>query len=236
MTKITSYQKTIKTPFEIKTTDAKSNRGNKTTLIKMLKKTINSSTKLKANLFGGASCKDNLNNMGLFHNDIRNNVIDSKVTRDFITKKLLELDLPGKAKEDPVYAKQACDAVLASVYSNKKDVFCKEMISKGIDISGYLKDVGAAALQAGLEGKIDNNDTFIPTGAGANPFVTAVISSAQLKFPLVFLNKNQQGFFKQYAEKKISCEVGKICKDNGFISPVEFGVMLDKIASRYLLS
>lgn len=236
MTKITSYQQTIRTHFEIKTTDVKNKKHNKTTLINFLKSIVNSSDKLKSRLFGRTSCKDNLNNMASFHSNIRKNVIDSKVTRDFITKKLIELDLPGKAKEDPVYARQTCDAVLASVYSNKKDIFCKEMISKGIDISGYLNAAGAAALQAGLGGKIDNNDTFIPTGAGANPFVTAVISSAQLKFPRVFLNKNQQEFFKQYAEKKISCEVGEICKDNGFISPVEFGVMLDKIASRYLLS
>lgn len=117
-----------------------------------------------------------------------------------------------------------------------KDVFCNEIISKGIDISGYLKEAGVAAMQAGLEGKTDNNETFIPSGAGANPFVTAVISVAQLKFPRAFFNKKQQVFFKQYAEKKISCEVGEICKNKGFISPVEFGVILDKIASRYLLS
>ncbi|MFC7506718.1 type III secretion protein SopE2 [Pantoea stewartii] len=211
MTKITSFQQTNRMHFEIKATDSKNKRNNKSSFINVLKGIVNSSARLKVFLFRRASCKDNLNNIKPFYSNIRNNVINSKVTMDFITKKLIELDLPGKAKEDPVYAKQTFDAVLASVYSNKKDFFCKKMISKDIDISGYLKAAGEAALQAGLEGKIDNNDTFIPNGAGANPFVTAVISSAQRKFPRFFKQK-PTGFFKQYAEKRFHVKWEKYVK------------------------
>lgn len=167
-----------------------------------LKNIANSCAKLKYFLFERSSCKNNLNNIKSFHRNISKNVIGSKATRDFITKKLIALDLTGKAKEDPVYARQTCNAVLASVYSNRKDIFCKEMISKGIDISGYLKEAGSAAQQASLEGKIDNNDTFIPAGAGANPFITAVISSAQKKFPRAILNKNQHAFLNNTLKKR----------------------------------
>ncbi|MFZ4215384.1 type III secretion protein SopE2, partial [Pantoea endophytica] len=149
-------------------------------------------------------------------------------------QKLTDLKITLTADEDHTYARQTCDAILASVYSNKKDYFCKEMISRGIDISGFIKEAGNAAQKAGLAGQKNNHDVFIPSGAGANPFVTSVISSAQQKFPRVFLNKNQQASFKQYAEKKISSEVGEICKKLGLITPVDFGLVLDEIASRYI--
>ncbi|KML20854.1 hypothetical protein VL10_20840 [Leclercia adecarboxylata] len=235
VTKVILCQRAVKTHYEIKRSVIKDNKNNKVILIKFLKKITNSSAGIKRSLFGRVSCKKTAN-IKSFHGNIGRNLINSKDTRDFITNNLIGLDLRGKAKEDPVFARQTCDAVLASVYSIKKDLFCKKMISNNIDISGYLKAAGIAAREAGLEGKNDNNDAFVPAGAGANPFVSAVISSAQLKFPRVFFNKKQQAFFKQYAEKKISCEVSEICKDKGIISPVEFGVMLDKIASRYLLS
>ncbi|WP_253384106.1 hypothetical protein [unidentified bacterial endosymbiont] len=235
MTKVTSYPNTVRTHAEVKLNGVKTKKKTiNTTLTKMLKSVVNSSAKLKMIIFKRSSQKNNSGYFNSSHDNLRKTVIDSKVTRELISQKLKELDLTGKAKKDPVFARQSIDAVLASVYSNKKDFVCRDMMSNDKDISGYLKEIGHAAQQAGLEGKVDNNNTFIPAGAGANPFVTPVISNVQHKIPHVFFNKKQQVYFKQYVEKKISHEVGEICKEKGRISPDEFATQLDKIASRYL--
>ncbi|WP_263071024.1 hypothetical protein [Enterobacter huaxiensis] len=234
MTKITSQSTTFRTHAEVKLNDVKNRKKTiNTILTKVLKRVVNSSAKLKMMIFKRSSHKNNSVYFNSPHNNLRKNVIDSKVTRELIIQKLKELDLPGTAKKDPVFAQQSIDAVLASVYSNKKDLVCLNMMSKDKDITGYLKEIGHAAQQAGLEGKVDNN-TFIPSGAGANPFVTSVISNVQRKMPYVFINKKQQVYFKQYVEEKISHEVGEICKEKGRISPDEFATQLDKIASQHL--
>ena len=234
MTKISSQPNTVRTHAEVNLNGVKNRKKTiNTILTKMLKSVTNSSAKLRMIIFKRSSHKNNSGYFNSSYSNLRKNVINSKVTRELITQKLTELDLPGTAKKDPVFAQQSIDAVLASVYSNKKDLVCLDMMSNGKDISGYLKEIGHAAQQAGLEGKVDNN-TFIPSGSGANPFVTNVISNVQRKIPHVFINKKQQVYFKQYLEKKISHEVGEICKEKGRISPNEFATQLDKIASRHL--
>lgn len=236
MTKITSYQDIYKTHIDTKPTEKKHEKTfNNSTLLTALKSIISSCIKLKKSSFDSSPQNKDVSRDNAFQNRARGQVIDSKTMRDFISQKLTELNLAGAGKDDPVYASQACDAVLASIYSNKKDAFCKEMISKGINTTGYLKEAGEAAKKVGLKGEMYNN-VFVPSGAGANPFVTPLISSAQQKFPHMFSNKTQQASFKQYAEKKISYEVEKICKDKGMISPAEFGVMLEKIARKHLAS
>lgn len=235
MTKITSQPNTVRTHAEVKLNGVKNRKRTiNTILTKMLKSVVNSSAKLKMIIFKRSSHENNSGYFNSSYNNLRKTVIDSKVTRELIIRKLKELDLSGTARKDPVFAQQSIDAVLSSVYSNKKDLVCLDMMSKDKDISGYLKEIGHAAQQAGLEGKVDNNNTFIPSGAGANPFVTSVISNIQRKIPYVFINKQQQVYFKQYVEKKISHEVGEICREKGRISPDEFATQLDKIASRHL--
>lgn len=234
MTKITSQLNTVRTRVEVKLNCVKNRRKTiNTILTKMLKSVVNSSAKFKMMVFKRSPHENNSGYFNSSHYNLRKNVIDSKVTREMIILKLKELNLAGTAKKDPVFARQSIDAVLASVYSNKKDLVCLNMMSNGQDISGYLKEIGHAAKQAELEGKIDNN-TFIPSGAGANPFVTYVISNVQRKIPHVFINKKQQIYFKQYVEKKVAHEVGEICKEKGRISPDEFATQLDKIASRHM--
>lgn len=85
-------------------------------------------------------------------------------------QKLNSLDIKGNASKDPAYARQTCEAMLSAVYSNNKDHCCKLLISKGVSITPFLKEIGEAAQNAGLPGEIKNG-VFTPGGAGANPFV-----------------------------------------------------------------
>ncbi|MGN7915524.1 hypothetical protein [Enterobacter sp. 22466] len=200
---------------------------------RFLKGVKNTTTSFKNRCLKLRHARNNVKNINSLHHRVRAQAISHNTIKSFIIQKLEALDLIEKAKQDTVYASQACDAALASVYSNKKDVFCKEMISLGLDTSEYLREAGYAAKNVGLEGQM-HNDIFIPAGSGANPFLTAIISSTQRRYPRLFLNKNRQATFREYAERKILCKVGKICQAKGIITPSEFGLMLDKIASKYL--
>lgn len=235
VTKIISIQSPYKNHIHVKETSAKNgkNTHGNSPLITMLKKITNSNIQFKKPSFGNILHKSNNSHANPFSNRGRVQVIDSKTVKNYISQKLQELDLPGKGKEDPIYASQAFDAILASVYSNKKDEFCIKMIEQGLDTSSFLKEAGEAAKTAGLKGKM-HNGIFEPAGAGANPFLTPLISSSQQKYPYTFINKNQQAFFKGYAEKNISIEMGEICKEKGMIRPAEFGKILEEIANRYL--
>lgn len=69
-------------------------------------------------------------------------------------QKLNSLDIKGNASKDPAYARQTCEAMLSAVYSNNKDHCCKLLISKGVSITPFLKEIGEAAQNAGLPGEI----------------------------------------------------------------------------------
>ncbi|VDY42937.1 guanine nucleotide exchange factor SopE [Salmonella enterica subsp. enterica serovar Daytona] len=64
-------------------------------------------------------------------------------------QKLNSLDIKGNASKDPAYARQTCEAILSAVYSNNKDHCCKLLISKGVSITPFLKEIGEAAQNAG---------------------------------------------------------------------------------------
>lgn len=84
-------------------------------------------------------------------------------------QKLNSLDIKGNASKDPAYARQTCEAILAAVYSNNKDQCCKLLISKGISITPFLKEIGEAAQNAGLPGEMKNG-VFTPGGAKGESF------------------------------------------------------------------
>lgn len=58
---------------------------------------------------------------------------------------LHDIDIRGSASKDPAYASQTREAILSAVYSKYKDQYCNLLISKGIDIAPFLKEIGEAA-------------------------------------------------------------------------------------------
>jgi len=78
--------------------------------------------------------------------------------------------------------------------------FFKEIIANGGKVSGNLLEIGDLARILGLKGKMDNGK-FVPSGAGANPFLAPIILQAQNKFLFMFANKNQQVYFEINLEK-----------------------------------
>ncbi|HGB6967495.1 TPA: SPI-1 type III secretion system guanine nucleotide exchange factor SopE, partial [Salmonella enterica subsp. enterica serovar Enteritidis] len=133
-------------------------------------------------------------------------VLTNKVVKNFMLQTLHDIDIRGSASKDPAYASQTREAILSAVYSKYKDQYCNLLISKGIDIAPFLKEIGEAAQNAGLPGAT-KNDVFTPSGAGANPFITPLITSAYSKYPHMFTSQHQKASFNIYAEKIIMTEV-----------------------------
>lgn len=232
--KIISAQNHYQNSIHFKTSSFKNDKArNNSPLFTRLKKVMNINIPFRKPSYGNGLQKNDINRANPFSNRSRTPVIDSKTVKNFISKQLSELNLRGNAKEDPEYFSQAFDAVLASVYSNKKDKFCKEMISKGIDISSYLMEAGEAAKKAGIKGEM-KNDIFVPKGAGANPFITPLMSSTQKEHLYSLKNEKQSQLFRMHAEKIISNEVGEMCKEKGLIHPTEFDLILEGIGAKYL--
>lgn len=160
-------------------------------------------------------------------------VLTSKTVKDFMLQKLNSLDIKGNASKDPAYARQTCEAILAAVYSNNKDQCCKLLISKGISITPFLKEIGEAAQNAGLPGEMKNG-VFTPGGAGANPFVVPLIAAASIKYPHMFINHNQQVSFKVHAEKIVMKEVTPLFNKGTMPTPQQFQLTIENIANKYL--
>ncbi|EBA5229793.1 type III secretion system guanine nucleotide exchange factor SopE2 [Salmonella enterica subsp. enterica serovar Java] len=160
-------------------------------------------------------------------------IVTSKIVKDFMLQKLNSLDIKGNASKDPAYARQTCEAILSAVYSNIKDHCCKLLISKGISITPFLKELGEAAHKAGLPGEIKNG-VFTPGGAGANPFVAPLLASASVKYPHMFINHSQQVSFKAYAERLIMKEVKPLFNEGAMPSPQQFQLTVESIANKYL--
>ncbi|ECG8589173.1 type III secretion system guanine nucleotide exchange factor SopE2 [Salmonella enterica subsp. salamae] len=160
-------------------------------------------------------------------------VITKKIVKDFMLQKLNELEIKSNAGKDPAYARQTREAMLSAVFSNNKDRYCKLLLSQGKSIAPFLKDIGMAAQNAGLPGD-SKNDIFTPSGAGANPFITPLLSSANARYPQVFLNQNQQASLKAYAETIIMKEVTPLFKESGMPTPQQFQVMLESIANKHI--
>ncbi|MBA3112044.1 type III secretion system guanine nucleotide exchange factor SopE2 [Salmonella enterica] len=160
-------------------------------------------------------------------------VLTSKIVKDFMLQKLNSLDIKGNASKDPGYARQTCEAILSSVYSNNKDHCCKLLVSKGVSITPFLQEIGEAAQKAGLPGEIKNG-VFTPGGAGTNPFVVPLIASASVKYPHMFRNYNQQVSFKAYAEKIVMKEVASLFNERAMQTPQQFQLIMENIANKYL--
>ncbi len=139
-------------------------------------------------------------------------VLTNKVVKNFMLQTLHDIDIRGSASKDPAYASQTREAILSAVYSKYKDQYCNLLISKGIDIAPFLKEIGEAAQNAGLPGAT-KNDVFTPSGAGANPFITPLITSAYSKYPHMFTSQHQKASFNIYAEKIIMTEVVPLFND-----------------------
>lgn len=119
------------------------------------------------------------------------------------------------------------------MYSNNKDHCCKLLISKGVSITPFLKEIGEAAQNAGLPGEIKNG-VFTPGGAGANPFVVPLIAAASIKYPHMFINHNQQVSFKAYAEKIVMKEVTPLFNKGTMPTPQQFQLTIENIANKHL--
>lgn len=68
-------------------------------------------------------------------------------------QKLNSLDIKGNASKDPAYARQTCEAILSAVYSNNKDHCCKLLISKGVSITPFLKEIERLRRMRGYLGR-----------------------------------------------------------------------------------
>lgn len=67
--------------------------------------------------------------------------------------KLNSLDIQGNASKDTAYARQTCEAMLSGVYSNNKDKYCNLLISKGVSITPFLKEIGELRKTRGYQEK-----------------------------------------------------------------------------------
>lgn len=72
-------------------------------------------------------------------------MLTNKVVKEFMLQTLNDMDIRGNASKDPAYASQTREAILSAVYSKNKDQCCKLLISKGINIAPFLKEIGEAA-------------------------------------------------------------------------------------------
>ncbi|HDO8573702.1 TPA: SPI-1 type III secretion system guanine nucleotide exchange factor SopE [Salmonella enterica subsp. enterica serovar Dublin] len=160
-------------------------------------------------------------------------VLTNKVVKNFMLQTLHDIDIRGSASKDPAYASQTREAILSAVYSKYKDQYCNLLISKGIDIAPFLKGIGEAAQNAGLPGAT-KNDVFTPSGAGANPFITPLITSAYSKYPHMFTSQHQKASFNIYAEKIIMTEVVPLFNECAMPTPQQFQQILENIANKYI--
>ncbi|ECH2673411.1 type III secretion system guanine nucleotide exchange factor SopE2, partial [Salmonella enterica] len=153
----------------------------KTSLAKAILAVKNHFSKLSSNLSERfISHKNTESSATHFHRENASEgraVLTNKVVKDFMLQTLHDMDIRGSASKDPAYASQTREAILSAVYSKNKDQCCKLLINKGINIAPFLQEIGEAAKNAGLPGTT-KNDVFTPSGAGANPFITPLISSA----------------------------------------------------------
>ncbi len=146
-------------------------------------------------------------------------------------QKLNSTDIKGNASKDPAYARQTCEAMLSAVYSNNKDHCCKLLISKGVSITPFLKEIGEAAQNAGLQG--DKNGVFTPWGRSES-FCRPLIAAASIKYPHMFINHNQQVSFKAYAEKIVMKEVAPLFNKGTMPTPQQFQLTIENIANKHL--
>ncbi|HCM3758010.1 TPA: SPI-1 type III secretion system guanine nucleotide exchange factor SopE [Salmonella enterica subsp. enterica serovar London] len=160
-------------------------------------------------------------------------VLTNKVVKNFMLQTLHDIDIRGSASKDPAYASQTREAILSAVYSKYKDQYCNLLISKGIDTAPFLKEIGEAAQNAGLPGAT-KNDVFTPSGAGANPFITPLITSAYSKYPHMFTSQHQKASFNIYAEKIIMTEVVPLFNECAMPTPQQFQQILENIANKYI--
>lgn len=153
--------------------------------------------------------------------------------KSFINKQVAELDIYSKGKNDSKYADQTIDSILSSVYSERKDSYCINQSKTGNKIPvGYLQEIGQIAKQNGLSGE-ENKGIFEPAGAGANPFLTAVMTPIVKRFGIRMGANLQSTRFNDYAKQKIYNEAAKLCSERGRIEPNEFSYQLNKIAEKY---
>jgi hypothetical protein len=85
-------------------------------------------------------------------------------------------------KKSHSYCEQAKDAMLASFYTDAKMQF--ELTNKVNSPYGFLKAIGDIAYHNGTKCNIHMDSTlnkarYVPKGAGANPFLTLVLSGIQ---------------------------------------------------------
>lgn len=163
----------------------------------------------------------------------RQKVISNKDVRVYICEQISNLKLMKNGMSDEIYASQAIDSILASVYSEQKDRFCINRIKLEKTIpKDYLRDIGQIAKEHGLTGD-EKNGIFQPSGAGANSFLNNVMSETQKNFASRMVNREQSMNFRNYAKQKIYNELADLCKVKGRIQPNDFSSKLEIIAIKY---
>lgn len=163
----------------------------------------------------------------------RQKVFSNKDVRVCICKQISNLEVMKNGMSDNIYASQAIDNILASVYSEQKDRFCINRIKLEKTIpNDYLRDIGQVAKKYGLTGN-EENGIFQPSGAGANSFLNNVMSETQKKFASRMVNCKQSMNFRNYAKQKIYDEVAELCKAKDRIQPNDFRSKLEIVAIKY---
>ncbi len=148
-------------------------------------------------------------------------------------KAVAELNVSETARRDPIYAQQVIDAVYASTYSAAKDAFGRLCVERGARVpDGYLQEIGAAAhaLRIACEEK---DGIYTPKAAGANPFVTPVLSSMQKQFTAYMNQPGQGARLRAHVEAAIAKEIAPQAPERGMLSPDEFVAQLAEIGKRW---
>lgn len=148
-------------------------------------------------------------------------------------KSVQELKLVEKSRKDPEFSRQVIDAVYASIYSAAKDEFCRMVAGKGLKVpEGYLYAIGEEARRINIA--CNNKDGIAtPAAAGANPFVTPVLSQIQKSFPEHMAQPGQSPRLRVRVEAEVAKLITPLAVERGLPSPEVFAAKLAEIGASW---
>lgn len=81
--------------------------------------------------------------------------------------------------------------------------------------AAYLHTIGSAALEVGLGNSQKHNDdeTFTPTGAGANPFITPMLDAVNKQYPGALQNPEIKEQLSKHAHARLMTEIETLSKN-----------------------
>lgn len=160
------------------------------------------------------------------------------LAQESIKAGIKSLDLVNKGVKDLEQGRQSLDALLSSDYSDASDRIRSQKLTNE---NKYLEEMGLLAKNAGLKGG-NQKDIFIPTGAGANAFITPLLSPLIKGHPHFIQNSDHKLQLASYAKKllsdegaKLSQKIEKILKDpsSSLHQDNELKAALQKLVTHY---